>query len=354
MIRAAIFGAAGYGGVELVRLLLDHPEVEVTYIAGHTTAGQKLSDMYPSMLHAAGADGDIVGDMPIEDTDIEVACQQADFMFLALPHLVGVPLTQRALELGKKVVDFSADYRLKSLEKFEHYYDMHTAPELIAQAVYGLPELHRKEIAATQLCAVPGCYPTSAILALAPAMKAGILDPKSLIADSKSGVSGAGRSKLTLGTHFAEVNESVCAYNIAGKHRHTPEIEQELSLFGQEAIVSFTPHLIPITRGILTAAYGTIVTDAKPGEVYDLYRDFYANEPFVRVLEPAHLPATKHVAGSNYCHLGLAVDTRTNRLIVISVIDNLIKGLSGAAVQCMNLMCGFGETTALTRPAMWP
>jgi N-acetyl-gamma-glutamyl-phosphate reductase len=346
MIRAAVFGAAGYGGVELVRLLLDHPEVEVTYIAGHTTAGQTLSGMYPSMLESC--------DMPIEDTDVDVACERADLLFLALPHLVGVPLTRRALERGKKVIDFSADYRLKDIAQFEHYYAAHTGPELVEQAVYGLPELHREGIIRTQLCAVPGCYPTSAILALAPAAKAGILDPASIIVDSKSGVSGSGRSKLTLGTHFAEINESVSAYNIAGKHRHTPEIEQELSGLGQPVMVSFTPHLIPITRGILTAAYGTLQTDIKPGEIRDLYEDFYADEPFVKVLADGHLPATKHVAGSNFCHLGLAVDKRVNRLIVISVIDNLVKGLSGAAVQCMNLMCGFGETTALMRPAMWP
>ncbi len=343
MTKAAVFGATGYGGVELVRLLLDHPDVELTWLGGHSTVGENIAEFYQ---HLNGAI-----DMKVREIDVPAAAEVADIMFFALPHAVGAELVGQALELGKKVIDFSADCRLKSVATYEQYYEIHPRPDLLEQAVYGLPELHRDEIVATQLTAVPGCYPTSAILGLAPAVAAGLIEPN-VIVDSKSGVSGAGR-KLSLTTHYTECNESVAAYKIA-QHRHSPEIVQELSGLGAEMTVTFTPHLIPMNRGILSTSYGTLTREVSVAEAVALYRDFYAGEPFVRVLDEGVLPATKRVSGTNFCDMGLAVDANAGRLIAVSAIDNLIKGLSGAAVQCMNLMIGAEETTGLTRYAYWP
>lgn len=343
MTNVAVFGATGYGGVELVRLLLDHPEVELTYLAGHTTVGENLADFYQ---HLGGAI-----DMQIQEIDVPAASAVADLMFFCLPHAVGAEYVAEALELGNRVIDFSADCRLKSASVYAEYYEEHPRPDLLQQAVYGLPELHRDEIPSTQLTAVPGCYPTSAILALAPAVDAGLIEP-SVIVDSKSGVSGAGR-KLSLITHYTECNESVAAYKIA-QHRHTPEMVQELSNLGDEMTVTFTPHLIPMNRGILSTCYGQLTREISLGEAHAIYADFYEGEPFVRVLDEGIVPGTKHVSGSNFCDIGLAIDEHAGRLIAVAAIDNLIKGLSGAAVQCMNLMIGCDETTALGRYPFWP
>lgn len=343
MTRAAVFGATGYGGVELVRILLEHPDVELTYLAGHSTVGENLAEFYQ---HLGGA-----VDMEIREIDVPAAAEVADLMFFCLPHAVGAEYVAEALELGAKVVDFSADCRLKSATAYEQYYEAHPRPDLLEQAVYGLPELHRDEIAQTRLTAVPGCYPTSAILALAPAVDAGLIEPN-VIVDSKSGVSGAGR-KLSLTTHYTECNESVAAYNIA-KHRHTPEMVQELSTSAAEMTVTFTPHLIPMNRGILSTCYAQLSDDLSLADALDVYRDFYCGEPFVRVLAEGLVPATKHVSGSNFCDIGLAIDQNAGRLIAVAAIDNLIKGLAGAAVQCTNLMIGSDETTALGRYPYWP
>ncbi len=290
MTRVAVFGATGYGGIELVRILLAHPEVEIGYVGGHTTVGENLADFYP---HLAGAI-----DLTVGKIDVAAVAEGVDVMFFALPHAVGAALVAEALALGKQVIDFSADCRLKNLADYERYYEPHPHPELLEQAVYGLPELHREEITGTRLAAVPGCYPTGAILALAPACAEGLIEPDGLIVDSKSGVSGAGRS-LSLTTHFTECNESVAAYKVA-QHRHTPEMVQELSLLGAPVTLTFT------------------------------------------------------LTGSNFCDIGLAIDADAGRLIAVSAIDNLVKGLSGAAVQCMNLMLGVPEETALTTYAVWP
>lgn len=343
MTKVAIFGATGYGGVELIRLLLDHPQVEITWLGGHSTVGEKLADFYQ---HLGGAI-----EMEVAEIDVAAAAEKADLMFFCLPHAVGAELIAEALDLGKKVVDFSADCRLKSAAIYERYYETHPRPDLLERAVYGLPELHRDEIPPTQLTAVPGCYPTSAILALAPAIANDLIEPD-VIVDSKSGVSGAGR-KLTLTTHYTECNESVAAYAIA-KHRHTPEIIQELSGLGPDVSVTFTPHLIPMNRGILSTCYGSLARDLKLEDAVEVYRDFYRGEPFVRVPDAGKLPATKHVTGSNFCDIGIGVDEDNGRFIAVSAIDNLIKGLAGAAVQCMNLMIGADETTALGRYPFWP
>ncbi|MCD6360325.1 MAG: N-acetyl-gamma-glutamyl-phosphate reductase, partial [Armatimonadetes bacterium] len=275
MTRAGIFGAAGYGGIELVRMLLQHPEVEITYVGGHTTVGENLVDEYP---HLSGA-----LDVVIEESDVEAAVERADLLFFCLPHAVGAGMVAEAIEAGRKVIDFSADYRLKDVETYESYYEPHPVPGLIEQAVYGLPELHREEIVPTQLCAVPGCYPTGAILALAPVCAQGAVDPGRIIVDSKSGTSGAGK-KLTQITHHAECNESVLAYKVAS-HRHEPEMVQELSLLGEPVRVTFTPHLMPMTRGILTTTYAELREPMSAGELVALYREFYAGERFVQVLD---------------------------------------------------------------------
>ena len=345
MTRIAIFGASGYGGEDMIRMLVNHPEAEVTYLAGHTTVGQTLSEVYPFLLGSC--------DLPIEETSLEVAAERADVLCFALHHATATEMVKQALAMGKQVVDFSADYRLKNVAEYEAHYVPHPCPELIEQAVYGLPELHREAIRQTSLVAVPGCYPTSAILALAPAVQSGLVETNTIIVDSKSGVSGAGRTKLTLGTHFAEVNESVHAYNI-GKHRHTPEIEQELSLLGDQIRVTFSPHLVPMNRGILSTCYAQLKAPMTAAEVLDIYRGMYADEPFVRVLKQGDLPRTKDTTGSNRCHIGLVVDERTQRLVAVSAIDNLTKGLAGAAVQCMNLMLGLPESMGLTMPGLWP
>jgi len=345
MTRVAIFGASGYGGVDLVRLLVNHPQAQVTFLAGHSTVGERMSDLYPFLLGAC--------DLPIEETALEPAAEKADVLAFALHPGVATEMIAAALKMGKKVIDFSADYRLKNVADYETYYGPHPCPELLSQAAYGLPELHREEIRAANLVAVPGCYPTSAILALAPAAKAGLIDTSQVIVDSKSGVSGAGRSKLTLGTHFAEVNESVHAYNI-GVHRHTPEIEQELSGLGDPVRVTFSPHLIPMIRGILSTCYAPLKQPMTAAQVLEVYREFYAGEPFIRVLDEGKLPRTKDTTGTNRCHIGIVVDQRTQRLVSVAAIDNLTKGLAGAALQCMNLMCGHPETMGLEFPGLWP
>jgi N-acetyl-gamma-glutamyl-phosphate reductase len=344
-IKVAVFGASGYGGIELLRFLRRHPYVEVVRLAGHTTAGDRIADVYP---HLFGLDERV-----ITESDVEEACAEADVIFAALPHGTSAQFVANAVAAGRQVVDFSADFRLRSREAYERYYGEHSAPELLSVAVYGLPELHRDQLKGAQLIAVPGCYPTGAILAMAPAVRAGIVRPNSVIIDSKSGVSGAGRSKLTLTTHFCEVDESVTAYNIA-VHRHTPEIDQELSQWGEQMQVTFSPHLIPMSRGILTTAYGDLRSSMAPDEVYEIYQAAYANEPFVHLLPINNYPATKHVTGTNFCNIGLTVDQRCQRLIVVSAIDNLGKGLSGAAVQCLNVARGWPETTALDDVAVWP
>jgi len=347
MQKVAIFGASGYGGVELARMVVAHPQFELVYLGGHSTAGKTLGDIYAHLPQIA--------DMPIQEQDYAAAAAVADVMVFALHPGDGTAMVAQSVAAGKPTLDFSADFRLQNQAEYERYYGPHPMPELIGQAVYGLPELHREAIRQTHFVAVPGCYPTSGTLALAPAVARGIVDPRTLIVDSLSGVSGAGR-KLALSSHFSETNESLTAYKVAC-HRHTPEMNQELSFAsgGSTAItVTFTPHLVPITRGILTTAYGSLTSDLSAADVHALYADFYAGEPCVRVLAPGELPNTKAVSGTNRCDIGVAVDTDCGRLIAVAAIDNLIKGLSGAALQCMNLMCGCDETLGLPMMAMWP
>jgi len=342
--KVGIINVTGYAGVELARLLCQHPQVKLTSVTGRSTAGQKLGKVFP---HLASI-----------DLTIEAKLGDVDLAFSAMPHQESAKEVIPLLNHGIKVVDISADFRLKNAAEYQSWYGFtHSAPQLLEQAVYGLTELHRSQVASAQLVANPGCYPTGAILALAPAVKEDLIEPD-IIIDSKSGVSGAGRTP-SLRAHYSEVNEDVTAYALEG-HRHLPEIIQELGLLhpGKSLSVTFVPHLIPMTRGILTTCYAPLppgkVAAGKKGEeeVRRLYLDFYKGEPFVKVVEfPPH---TKHTWGNNLCLIHPTIDHRTGRLVVISCLDNLVKGAAGQAIQNMNLMLGFPEVTGLEVLAIYP
>jgi len=343
-LKVGIINVTGYSGSELARILHRHPEVEIASVTGRSAAGQQLREVFP---HLSALDLTI---------DPELS-GSLDLVFSALPHKASAEAVIPALEQGLKVVDISADFRLKKADEYEEWYGVaHQDPTYLEEAVYGLTELHREEIKAARLVANPGCYPTSAILGLAPAVASGIIGPD-IIVDSKSGVSGGGRS-LTMTNHFSEVNENVFAYALGG-HRHLPEITQELGPLAENGLnLTFLTHLIPMTRGILSSCYGTLIHPAEwEGEdgkkrLIDLYEDYYAGHPFVQVV-PAP-PQTKQTLGNNSCLLHPVIDQRTGRLIVISCIDNLVKGAAGQAVQNMNLMAGFPEDTALESLAVYP
>ncbi|HEV7223502.1 MAG TPA: N-acetyl-gamma-glutamyl-phosphate reductase [Pirellulales bacterium] len=335
MTRVAILGATGYSALELIKILLRHPAAEITAVTSRQEGRPPIASVHPSLTGRL--------DLPLEDLDPEELASRADCVFSCLPHGVTTGLVPQLLAGNCRVVDFSADYRLKSPAVYEQWYgEKHGDPERLSSAVYGLPELFRGQIAAAPLIANPGCYPTSAILALAPLLKAGLIEPTGIIIDSKSGVSGAGRTPK-LATLFPECNENLSAYNV-GKHRHTPEIEQVLSTAGGQTVeVIFTPHLVPMDRGILSTAYSRPRGAAGEKQVMEALRAFYAREPFVKVVD--HLPGTKDTSGTNYCHITARMVR--DRIITISCLDNLIKGAAGAAVQNFNLMFGHAETTAL-------
>jgi len=337
-MKIGIINVTGYAGVELARLLYQHPQVELASITGRSAAGQSLSEVFP---HLAGIDLTIKAELG----DVELA-------FSAMPHKESAREVIPLLEKGVRVVDISADFRLKDAPEYQRWYGFsHPAPRLLEEAAYGLPELHRTQIAAAKLVANPGCYPTGAILALAPAVKAKLIEADVII-DSKSGVSGAGRS-LSLPTHYSEANEDTAAYALEG-HRHLPEITQELKLLNPQAslAVTFVPHLVPMTRGILTTCYAPLASGKKEKELKELYRDFYKDAPFVRVADAP--PHTKQTWGSNLCLVYPTIDQRTGRLVVISAIDNLVKGAAGQAIQNMNLMLGLPETTGLEALPVYP
>jgi N-acetyl-gamma-glutamyl-phosphate reductase len=321
----------------LLRLLAGHGEVEVTYLTAHAYVGKRVGDLYPGLRPYSS--------LGFAEFSIEEARQAADFFFVALPHGEAMKAVPPLLEGGCKVCDLSADYRLKDRETYEQWYKVeHTSSHLLAEAVYGLPEINRRDIARADLVAVPGCYPTAAILALAPAMKRA--SGATLVIDAKSGLSGAGRS-LSLATHFAQADENVSPYNV-GSHRHAPEIEQVLSqVKGEEAKLVFTPHLVPMSRGILATCYLELQPGQSPDQVASLYESAYQSEEFVVLLPEGEFPQTKAVMGSNYCHIGWLFDGTQNLLIVASAIDNLAKGASGQAIQCMNIMNGWPEAEGL-------
>jgi N-acetyl-gamma-glutamyl-phosphate reductase len=335
MIRVAIIGATGYTALELIKILLRHPEVEITTLTSRSEGSPHVASVHPQLA----------GRIDLQMADLrpgEIAAR-ADFAFSCLPHGVTAALVPKLLAAGLKVVDLSADYRLDSPEVYAEWYGQkHADAARLGKVAYGLPELFRAEIREAPLVANPGCYPTSAILPLAPLLKAGLIAPREIIIDSKSGISGAGRTpKLT--THFPECNESISAYNV-GRHRHTPEIEQVLSkAAGQAVEVIFTPHLVPMDRGILSTSYVQPLAELSEDKALATIREFYGDEPFIRVVN--HLPGTKDTSDTNFCDITVRVVR--GRLITISCLDNLIKGASGAAVQNFNLMHGFAETTGL-------
>jgi len=345
MIKAAIYGASGYTGQELTRILSGHPEVELVAITSRRYAGRPVAEIFPSLC--GGTKLKYQNSSP---ADIAKVC---DVVFLALPHGVSMEIAPVFVQAGKKVIDLSADYRLRDIAIYESWYARHTSAGLLKDVVYGIPELYRKEIKNKQLIANPGCYPTSIILALAPALKSKLLDVNTIIADCASGVSGAGREPQ-IGSLFCEVEGGFKAYKV-GKHRHTPEIEQELNaLAGEKFAISFTPHLLPVKRGILSTIYATLKKEIPLGDLHSVYSSFYAQEKFVRICPAGSYPDISSVCGSNYCDIGLAVDLRTNRIIIISAIDNLIKGAAGQAVQNMNIVCGLPEDAGLLSAPIYP
>jgi len=340
-IKAGIINVTGYIGAELARLLCQHPQVELTAVTGRSAAGQKLGDVFP---YLNGLGYSIKAKL---DSDIDVA-------FSAMPHKTSVDVVPPLLKQGIKVIDVSADFRLKDASEYPKWYGFtHPSPELSKEAAYGLPELHRDEIVSASLVANPGCYSTGAILALAPIVKEGLIYPD-IIVDSKSGVSGAGRT-LSLLSHYSEANENTIAYSLEG-HRHLPEIEQELEMLNPELSLSitFVPHLVPMTRGILSSCYAKLTDSCQLSvdSLNQLYREFYKDAPFVRVTNKP--PQTKHAWGNNFCFIYPTIDLKTDRLIVISCLDNLLKGGAGQAVQNMNLMFGFPETMGLEMLAVYP
>ena len=348
--KVAIVGASGYSGEVLVQLLLNHPHAELVAVTSRQNAGQTLAQVFPKFASHPKSKT-----LRFSEPNAEVLAKQADVIFLALPHGVAAEFAVPLLQAGSIVIDLSADFRLKSPEIYQEFYGHdHPAPELLAKAVYGLPEVYREQIAKSLLIASPGCYPTSILLPLIPLLKAGLIKPAGIIADSLSGVSGAGR-KAEIDYLFCECNESVRPYGVP-KHRHISEIEEQLSLAAQtKVIIQFTPHLIPVNRGILTTLY-LAPTDhfadaagaAKlSAQVAETYQTAYGNEPFVRLLEGKALPDTKNVVGTNVCEIAWRIDPRTGRLIVMSAEDNLVKGASGQAVQSMNILCQWPETAGM-------
>jgi N-acetyl-gamma-glutamyl-phosphate reductase len=339
MIKVAILGGSGYTGLELLKLIYSHPHAEVIEFSSRQYEGVHITEVFPSLI---GYYDDLCFKAPADISNTE-----ADIVFACLPHGASMEIVPHFLKRKKRIIDLSADYRLRDPKVYEEWYAEHKTKNLLVDAVYGLPELHRDEIKDASIIANPGCYPTSAILGLSPLMKkGGIIKSDSIIIDAKSGVSGAGRG-ASLASSFVELYSGFKAYNV-GEHRHTPEIEQELGLLASKDVaVTFTSHLLPVARGILSTIYATLESPISLCDLHEIYNDFYAGEPYVRILPQGVFPDIKFVQNSNYCDIGLWVDEKKNRVTIISAIDNLLKGASGQAVQNMNIMNSFDETDGL-------
>lgn len=344
MIKAAVLGATGYAGIELVRLLTMHPETEIEILGSHSFAGQKISDVYKNFVH--------ILENECEELNLEKV-SKCDVAFTALPHGASKAVIPSLIEQGIMVIDLSGDYRYDKAEVYEQWYgEKHSSPELLKESVYGLPELHREKIKKARLIGNPGCYTTCSILGAAPLLANGIAETKNIIIDAKSGVTGAGRG-LSLQNSFCECTENMKAYKVA-THRHTSEIEQELgNIAGEDIVLSFTPHLIPQKRGILATIYVNLNRKSSAEELTKMYKDYYKDEFFVRVKEVGELPETKHVAGSNFVDIGICYDERLQRAVVVSALDNIVKGAAGQAVQNMNLLFGLDEKTGLSNPGFY-
>ena len=338
--KVAVVGASGYAGEELVRLLLAHPQADLVAATSRQFAGKSLAEIFPRFSNNKKASA-----LKFENVDVNVLADVADVIFLAVPHGVSANMASAIADLNARVIDLSADFRLRDAQTYKEFYGQeHPAPELLSQAIYGLPEIYRDKIREAKLVACPGCYPTSILLPLLPLVRAKIVDLASIMVTSLSGVTGAGR-KVEPDYLFAECNESMRPYGVP-KHRHLSEIEQELSLLaGEKVTIQFTPHLVPVNRGIVSTIYVDLRDNA--GNVRDLFENAYRDEPFVRLLGDNRLPDTKNVTGTNFIDIAWKIDDRTGRLIVMSAIDNLIKGTSGQAIQCFNLMRGYSETAGL-------
>lgn len=340
-IKVGILGATGYTGQELLRLLNIHPQAELTYLGSSSSAGKNLEEIYPHLDEKYY----VLEEEKIPDVDV---------LFVALPHGIAAARGEEILGRGIKMIDLGADFRLNNYIEYEEWYKTrHLSPQLLQEAVYGLPELYRKEIRGKDLIANPGCFPTASLLALVPLLRAGLLDKESIIIDAKSGVSGAGRG-VNQAVHYSEVNENFKAYGV-GIHRHTPEIEQELSkAAGEKVLINFTPHLVPMTRGILATVYARVLKGAGEKELRDVWQEVYAGEPFIHVLPEGTWPQTKYSLGSNHVFLQMKYDPRTGRAILVSVIDNLVKGASGQAIQNMNILFNLPEILGLEATGLWP
>ena len=346
-VPVGIIGASGYGGVQLVRLLLEHPELEIVYLGGDSSAGKQFASLYPHLFHRVN--------LNIEAIDLDEVASRCQVVFLGLPNGLACEMAPKLREKGCKVLDLSADYRFRDLSTYTAWYKKERTDTAIAsQAVYGLPELYRDKIISSQLIGCPGCYPTASLLALSPLLKQGLIIPETAIIDAKSGTSGGGR-KAKINLLLAEADNSLGAYGVAN-HRHTPEIEQICSdLAHQDVKVQFTPHLVPMVRGILSTVYATL---RDPGLVRDdlitIYNAFYRASPCVKILPNGIYPQTKWAYGTNLCYIGVEVDSRTGRVIVMSAIDNLMKGQASQALQCLNLMMGWDETLGLPMLSFYP
>ena len=345
MIKASVVGGTGYAGQELIRILMRHPEVEIVTVGSRSYAGQKFSDVY--------ANYENLTDLICEAANIQELAEQSDVIFLAMPHGIASKMVTDEILQQTKIIDLGADFRLKDIDIYEDWYKTeHFNQPLLKEAVYGLCELHRDDIKKAQLISNPGCYTTCSILSLAPLVKNNLIDVNSIIIDAKSGVTGAGRSAI-LTSMYSECNESIKAYKI-GEHRHTPEIEQELGLLSDSRFnLLFTPHLVPMNRGILALSYATLTKSITQTEIRDLYKAFYQDEYFVR-LTGDRMPETRWVKGTNFCDIGVKLDERTNHVVVVGAIDNLIKGAAGQAVQNMNIAFELDEKTGIDFIADFP
>jgi len=338
MIRIGIVGATGYAGAELVRILSGHPDVSLTVLTSRQYVGQPFEKIYPAFKGLVG--------LNCEAYDTDQICSQTDVVFLALPHKLPMAFAPDLLKNGKKVIDLSADFRFSDPAKYEAVYQPHTSKELFSQSVYGLSEVFFDQIKNADLIGNPGCYPTSVILPLYPLLKAGLIDVTTIIADSKSGASGAGRS-LSLTTHISEISESFKAYKVTG-HRHKPEMDEVLTdAAGQPVDITFIPHLLPMSRGMESTIYASLKKRVTPDEIYSCLSEFYADCPFIRLYDHGVATDTANVRGTNFCDIGFVLEKDKNRIVMMSVIDNLVKGAAGQAVQNMNIMLGLDETAGL-------
>jgi N-acetyl-gamma-glutamyl-phosphate reductase len=343
--RVGVIGATGYTGVELLRLLLLHPEVEVTALTSQKYAGVPIDQAFPSLMKHL--------QLKCEELSVDQISKKTDFIFTAVPHKTAMETVTLFYQKGKRVVDLSADFRFKDAGIYEQWYQKHTSADLLQESVYGLPELHREKIRNAKIVGNPGCYPIGALIGLIPLIKSRMISYENIVIDSKSAVSGAGRD-VVLGSLFCEVNEGVKAYNIF-KHRHLPEIEQELSQLARSKItVTFVPHLIPMDRGILTTIYGNFTKKVNTEDALKIFNEYYEKEPFIRIYPKGKIPNTKDVRGSNYCDIGVIVNESDSRGVVVTAIDNLVKGASGEAVQNMNIMLGYPETMGLDVVPLFP